>query len=77
MKRINMSEQDVINALKNGKVIRTTSGIWNNPNKSGVIVKSVEQLERFYSWAYKVDVFESDNPNIDYDLVGASGGDMF
>ena len=77
MERLNMSKQDIINAFNEGKVIRKTSGIWNNPSKSGVIVESVKQLESFYSWAYKVDVYNSTDPNIDYDLVGASGGDMF
>ncbi len=76
MERLNMSKQDIINAFNEGKVIRKTSGIWNNPSKSGVIVTSVEQLEKFYDWAYCVDVYNGTN-GIDYDLVGASGGDMF
>lgn len=77
MERLNISEQDIIKAFNEGKVIRKTSGIWNNPSKSGVIVESVKQLESFYNWAYKVDVYKGLNEGIDYDLVGASCGDMF
>ena len=77
MGKINMSKQDIINAFKEGKIIRKTSGVWNTPKTSGVIVKSVEQLESFYNWAYLVAVYTSNDPNIDYDIIGASGGDMF
>ncbi len=77
MEKLNMSKADIIKAFKEGKTIRKTSGVWNRPEASGVIISDVSQLERFYDWAYLVDVYKSDTPNIDYDLIGASGGDMF
>lgn len=77
MKRLSMSKQDIINALVEGKVIRETCGIWNNPSKSGRICETPEDIISFYNWAYVVDVYEGLNEGIDYDLVGASGGDMF
>lgn len=77
MKRLSMSKQDIINALVEGKVIRETCGIWNNPAKSGRICETPEDIISFYNWAYVVDVYEGLNEGIDYDLVGASGGDMF
>ena len=73
--KINLSEEDIINEFKNGKIIRKTCGIWNNPNETGEIVKSTNEIEQFYRWAYKVDVYEGCN-GVDYDLVGASAGDM-
>ena len=77
MERLKLSKKDLINELNNGKVIRKTSGIWNDPSKSGRICTTVEDLESFYNWAYMVDVYEGFTDGIDYDLVGASGGDMF
>lgn len=77
MKRLSMSKQDIINALVEGKVIRETCGIWNSPAKSGRICETPEDIISFYNWAYVVDVYEGLNDGIDYDLVGASGGDMF
>ena len=77
MERLNMSKQDIINALVEGKVIRETCGIWNNPAKSGRICKTPEDIMSFYSWAYVVDVYKGFTDGIDYDLIGASGGDMF
>lgn len=77
MKRLSMSKADIINALVDGKVIRETCGIWNDPKKSGTICKTPEDIMSFYKWAYVVDVYEGLSEGIDYDLVGASGGDMF
>lgn len=77
MERLKMSKQDIINALVEGKVIRETCGIWNNPAKSGRICETPEDIISLYNWAYVVDVYEGLNDGIDYDLVGASGGDMF
>jgi len=77
MKKVIMTKQQIFNAFNEGKVIRKTSGVWNTPNKDGVIVTSIDQLEKFYDWAYLVAVYESDANGIDYDLIGASGGDMF
>lgn len=76
MRKLNLSEQDIINEFEKGKIIRKTCGVWNNPNKSGEIVRNIEDLKSFYKWAYLVDVYEGSN-GIDYDLIGASGGDMF
>ena len=77
MKKVNLSKADIINALVEGKVIRKTCGVWNNPSKSGRICETPEDIINFYNWAYLVDVYEGLNDGIDYDLVGASGGDMF
>lgn len=76
MERLRLTKDEIIEEFYKGKKIRKTSGIWNSPEKSGVIVTSVEQLEKFYDWAYCVDVYKGTN-GIDYELVGASGGDMF
>ena len=70
-----MTKQEVIKAFLNGKKVRKTSGIWNYPQRDGVFVKSVEEIEKFYSWACKVDVSENENNIID--LKGASYCDMF
>lgn len=77
MAKLNLSKEEIIQAFKEGKKIRLTCGIWNEPNKHGKRAISVEDIERFYSWAYLVDVYNGFNEIIDYDLVGASGGDMF
>ena len=77
MEKVILSKQDIFNAFNEGKVIRKTSGVWNSPNKDGVIVTSIDQLQRFYDWAYLVAVYKSNAEGIDYDLIGASGGDMF
>ena len=77
MIKIDLTKADIFNALVEGKVIRKTCGIWNNPSKSGRICETPEDLINFYNWAYKVDVYISDVPGIDYELIGASGGDMF
>ena len=70
-----MTKQEVIKAFLNGKKVRTTSGIWNYPQRNGVFVKSVEEIEKFYSWACKVDARENEHGTID--LRGASYCDMF
>lgn len=70
-----MTKQEVIKAFLHGKKVRKTSGIWNYPQRDGVFVKSVEEIEKFYSWACKVDVSENENGIID--LIGASYCDMF
>lgn len=77
MKAVNLSKADLINALVEGKVIRKTCGIWNDPAKSGRICETPEDIINFYKWAYCVDVYKADVPGIDYELIGASGGDMF
>ena len=77
MERLKMSKNDILNALAEGKVIRENCGIWNNPAKSGRICETPEDIMSFYSWAYVVDVYKGFTEGIDYDLVGASGGDMF
>ena len=77
MTKVNLSKADIMSALVEGKVIRKTCGIWNDPDKSGRICETPEDLINFYSWAYLVEVYTSDTPGIDYDLIGASGGDMF
>lgn len=77
MTKVNLSKADLINALVEGKVIRKTCGVWNSPNKSGRICETPEDIINFYNWAYLVDVYESTAPGIDYELIGASGGDMF
>lgn len=70
-----MTKAEVIELFKKGEKIRLTSGIWNYPQRDGVFVKSVEEIEKFYSWACKVDVSENENGIID--LIGASYCDMF
>lgn len=70
-----MSKQEVIEAFNQGRTIRITSGIWNSPQRDGRLAKSVEEIEKFYSWACKVDVSENENGIID--LKGASYCDMF
>ena len=77
MRAVNLSKADLINALVEGKVIRKTCGIWNDPAKSGRICETPEDLINFYKWAYLVEVYISDVPGIDYELIGASGGEMF
>lgn len=74
---VNLSKTDLINALVEGKVIRKTCGIWNDPSKSGRICETPEDIINFYKWAYLVEVYKADVPGIDYELIGASGGDMF
>ena len=68
-----MTKQEVIEAFNQGRTIRITSGIWNYPQRDGRLVKSVEEIEKFYSWASAVDIIEN---NI-IDLKGASYCDMF
>lgn len=70
-----MTKQEVIKAFLNGKKVRKTSGIWNYPQRDGVFVKSVEEIEKFYSWASVVDIIGNENGIID--LRGASYCDMF
>lgn len=77
MIKLNLTKKEIIEEFNNGKVIRKTCGVWNNPEKDGTIVKSVEQIERLYNWAYLVEVYKGTSAGVDYDLVGASGGDMF
>lgn len=77
MTKVNLTKADIINALSEGKVIRKTCGIWNDPKKSGTICKTPEDIISFYNWAYLVDVYQASAPGIDYELIGASGGDMF
>ena len=55
--------------------MRLTSGIWNYPQRDGKIAKSIEEIEKFYSWACVVDVIVNENGIID--LKGASYCDMF
>ena len=68
-----MTKQEVIEAFNQGRTIRITSGIWNSPQRDGKLAKSVEEIEKFYSWASVVDIIEN---NI-IDLKGASYCDMF
>ena len=70
-----MTKQEVINAFTKGKRVRITSGIWNVPKRDGVIAKSVEGIEKVYSWAQAVEVKEDESGIID--LIGASYCDMF
>ena len=70
-----MTKQEVIEAFNQGRTIRITSGIWNSPQRDGKLVKSVEEIEKFYSWASVVDIIENENNIID--LKGASYCDMF
>lgn len=70
-----MAKQEVIKAFLKGKRVRITSGIWNVPKRDGVIAKSVEEIEKFYSWAQAVEVRENESGIID--LIGASYCDMF
>ena len=70
-----MAKAEAIEAFEKGEKIRLTSGIWNNPERAGRIAKSVEEIERFYSWACKVDARTNENGVID--LIGASCCDMF
>lgn len=77
MIKVDLKKADIMNALVEGKVIRKTCGIWNNPSKSGRICETPEDIINFYNWAYCVDVYKADVPGIDYELIGASGGDMF
>lgn len=70
-----MTKQEAVKAFKEGKTVRLTCGVWNNPLKHGRFAQSVDDIERFYDWAYKVDVRNIADNIID--LVGASGGDMW
>ena len=70
-----MAKQEVIEAFKKGAKVRLTSGIWNYPQRDGKIAKSIEEIEKFYSWACVVDVIVNENGIID--LKGASYCDMF
>lgn len=70
-----MTKQEVIEAFKKGDTVRFTRGIWNIPQKDGKIAKSVEEIEKFYSWACAVDT--SRNKDEIIDLIGASYCDMF
>ena len=70
-----MTKSEVIEKFEKGKKIRLTSGIWNNPERDGRIAKSVEEIEKFYSWACAVDT--STNKDGIVDLIGASYCDMF
>ena len=74
---LNLTKEDLIEELKQGKVIRKTCGIWNDPNKRGEICNTEEDIISFFKWAYNVDVYKATAPGIDYDLIGASAGDMF
>ena len=70
-----MTKQEVIEAFNQGRTIRITSGIWNSPQRDGKLAKSVEEIEKFYSWACVLDVIVNENGIID--LKGASYCDMF
>lgn len=70
-----ITKAEAIEAFEKGEKIRLTSGIWNNPERDGRIAKSVEEIEKFYSWACKVDTITNENGIID--LRGASCCDMF
>lgn len=70
-----MTKQEVIEAFNQGRTIRITSGIWNYPKRDGRLAKSVEEIEKFYSWASVVDIIGNENNIID--LKGASYCDMF
>ena len=70
-----MTKEETIQAFEKGENIRLTSGIWNNPERDGRIAKSVEEIEKFYSWACKVDARTNESGIID--LIGASCCDMF
>ena len=56
-----MTKQEVIEAFNQGRTIRITSGIWNSPQRDGKLAKSVEEIEKFYSWACKVDERTNEN----------------
>ena len=71
MKAVNLSKADIMNELAEGKVIRKTCGIWNDPDESGRICETPEDIINFYKWAYLVEVYESDASGIDYELIGA------
>ena len=70
-----MDKTEVIKALENGEIIRLTSGIWNNPEKSGIIAKSIEQINRFYNSYYKITAQENKDGIID--VQGATYCDMY
>lgn len=70
-----MAKQEVIKAFLNGEKVRITSGIWNVPKRDGVIAKSVEEIEKVYSWAQVVEVREDESGIID--LIWESYCDMF
>ena len=70
-----MRKQEVIEAFNQGRTIRLTSGIWNYSQRDRKIAKSVEEIEKFYSWACAVDVTVNKDGIID--LIGASYCDMF
>ena len=70
-----MTKAEAIKAFENGKQIRLTRGLWNFPQRDGKMAKSIEEIEKFYSWACAVDVRESEYGIID--LRGASSCDMF
>ena len=60
-----MTKQEVIEAFNQGRTIRLTSGIWNYLQRYGKIAKSVEEIEKFYSWACAVDVTVNEDGIID------------
>lgn len=70
-----MTKLEAITLFNEGKTIRLTGGIWNNPKKDGKIAKSVDEIEDFFSWAYVVDLKNIEKDIID--LQGASCCDMF
>lgn len=70
-----MTKSEAIKLFNEGKAIRLTKGNWNYPERDGKIAKSVEEIERFYSWASAVTVLKN-NDNI-VDLRGASHCDMY
>lgn len=70
-----MTKEQAIKEFENGKTVRLTCGVWNNPLKHGRIAQSAYEIEKFYAWAYQVDEDKLVDGIID--LVGASCGDMW
>lgn len=70
-----MAKDEVINRFNSGTKVRLTKGLWNFPKRDGKFAQSVEDIEKFYSWANAVDAREDDNGIID--LRGASHCDMY
>ena len=66
-----MDKTEVIKALENGEIIRLTSGIWNNPEKSGIIAKSIEQINSYYK------ITAQENKDGIIDVQGATYCDMY
>lgn len=70
-----MMKEEIINQFNRGTKVRLTSGIWNVPKRDGKFAQSVEDIEKFYSWANAVDVRVDDIGIID--LIGATHCDMY